>query len=34
MEMMTAKTDHFKLFDVFVNMLENAINQARITVFI
>jgi hypothetical protein len=26
---MTAKTGNFKSFSVFVNMLENAINQVR-----
>lgn len=30
-ETMTAKTGNFKSFNVFVNMLENAINQVRRT---
>ena len=32
-EKMTAKTGNFKAFDVFVNMLENAINQVRFVGF-
>jgi hypothetical protein len=28
-EKMTAKTGNFKTFNVFINMLENAINQVR-----
>ncbi len=27
---MTAKTGNFKSFNVFINMLENAINQVRL----
>jgi len=30
---MTAKTGSFKSFNVFVNMLENAIKQVRLTNF-
>jgi hypothetical protein len=33
-EKMTAKTGNFKSFDVFVNMLENAINQVRLFISI
>lgn len=32
-EKMTAKTGSFKTFDVFVNMLEDAINQVRIILY-
>jgi hypothetical protein len=32
-EKMTAKTGNFKALDVFVNMLENAINQVRLIGF-